>query len=176
MKVTRILLAALILALAYGNVALTQKPGTKKAPASKPGTRPSTRRFQRPGRGKRPHIIRPNVKKLLVGAWKLSKAFYPGAPRNLHAAGYVVFTNTYASFHIILKEKTAEPVFQSGFWRYSIIGNRILFQSLLDLKSDPTGKIYLSGGKAITRVFQVGPGFLRLFRQRGAYLDFVKID
>ncbi len=65
---------------------------------------------------------------------------------------------------------------RTGFWRYSIIGNRILFQSLLDLKSDPTGKIYLSGGKAITRVFQVGPGFLRLFRQRGAYLDFVKID
>ena len=114
----------------------------------------------------------------LVGTWEIRKAYFPGAPPSLRVRGYAVFTRAYASFHLFLREPRAEPLFQSGFWRYSYLGGRLRFQSLLGVRAAPGGRLVpdVRGGVHERTPQFLGGGVLRLYRPGGAFLEMIRLE
>ncbi len=92
--------------------------------------------------------------------------------------GYAVFTPKYASFQVFLREPRAEPLFQSGFWRYAYMGGRIRFQSLLGVRAAPGGRLLPDKkGSIHERIPRfLGGGVLRLYRGRGAYMEMIRLE
>lgn len=144
-----------------------EPPRPASGPASRPafpGLPPSPGRTAPAGQG-------------LRGVWEVRRLVFPGAPGGVQHRGYVVFTGEYASFHILLGEPGSDPLFQSGFWRYAVVGGRLRFQSLLGVRSDPRGRLRADARGAVEeRFFEFVAGGLRLHRGPGAYLELTRLE
>jgi len=186
MKGSRILSLSLLLP---GLLPL-QGGGPPQAPASRPSGNPQ--KEKKGGKGGPPQGRRPlfpglpaggrrerrKVPTLLAGTWQIRKAYFPGAPQGIQVRGYAVFTTKYASFHVFLRAHKAEPLFQSGFWRYAYLGGRLRFQTLLGVRAAPGGRLIPEGRGGIherTPQF-LGGGVLRLYRPGGSYLEMIRLE
>ncbi len=176
MKPTSVLSPAFLVSL----LLLLQGGGHPQHPASRPAGKGGLP-FGRPPfpglppggkKGRKPSISP------LLGAWEIRKAYFPGAPPSLKTRGYAVFTRTFASFHVFLQESHAEPLFQSGFWRYSYRGGRLHFQSLLGLRTAPGGRLLPDRkGSVHERIPQfLSGGVLRLYKAGGSYLEMIRLE
>ncbi len=154
-----------------------QGPASRPAPGPK-GRKPKARLPLFPGLPLRRGKAGPDKLSPLVGTWEIRKAFFPGAPPSLRVHGYAVFTRAYASFQIFLQEGRAQPLFQSGFWRYSYLGGRLRFQALLGLRTAPGGRLVPERKGGIhQRIPQfLAGGVLRLYKAGGAYLEMVRLE
>ncbi len=154
-----------------------QGPASRPAPKPK-RPKPKARLPLFPGLPLRPGKRAKKRLSPLVGTWEIRKAYFPGAPPSLKVHGYAVFTRAYASFQVFLQETGAQPLFQSGFWRYSYMGGKLRFQALLGLRTAPGGRLIPERkGGVHQRVPQfLAGGVLRLYKAGGSYLEMVRVE
>lgn len=163
---------------APGTPAGAQAPGKGQGatrPASRPATLPAPAAPSESG----DLIQRFPAANPLLGVWKVQRTVSPVADPRLTVRGYVVFTHTHLSLHLVRTSVLpGGPLsFESSIRRYFLQGPLLRTTALLGLRSGQRpGTLFIEARGLVEqrRFLLVGPKLLRIYQGPQTYLELVK--